>query len=91
MLRILIEYILPILLPTGLWVLWLSWRQRRARDAGHPVPGWDTVPWSWLLVAGGALAMLLLIGGVLVGSYSTGTYHPAQVDAKGQLVPGRVD
>lgn len=89
--RILIEYILPILLPTALWVLWLIWRQRRAAAAGRPEPGWDTVPWSWLLIAGGVLALLLVVGGTLVAGYSTGQYHPAYVDQHGNIVPGKFD
>ena len=89
--RILIQYVLPILLPTFLWVVWLVWRQRRASATGAPPPGWDKVPWSWLLIARCLLALLVAVGGALVSGYSKGQYQPAYVDDHGQLVPGRFD
>ena len=89
--RILIEYVMPLFLPTLLWVLWFGRRQRHARANGHPVPGWNTVPWSWLLIAGGALALLSLVAGALDRGQKVGTYHPATVDSQGHIIPGRID
>ena len=86
--RILIEYILPLLLPNALWLLWLSWAQQRARRAGRQGPEWQSVPISWLLAAGFLLAMLIAVGGTLRTGYATGGYQPASVDDKGHLVPG---
>lgn len=89
--RIVIEYVLPVLMPTVLWVTWLLWRQHRARVLGHEPPDWDRVPWSWLIAAGGVLALLIMVGGTLVAGYSKGHYSPAYVDEKGRIVPGRFD
>ena len=83
--RILIDYLLPVFAPTLAWLAWLSWRQR------HGVKSWDEVPWAWLLIAGGALALLITIGGTLIAGYGTGHYHPARVDATGHIVPGGFD
>ncbi len=89
--RILIEYILPVLLPTALWILWLAWGRQRARARGRTEPAWQAVPWSWLLAAGLVLAMLIATGGTLMQGYGTGRYHPAMVDQHGHIVPGGFD
>jgi hypothetical protein len=89
--RILIEYILPVLLPSALWIGWLIWAQHRARQSGRTEPGWQTIPWTWLLAAGFALGMLVAVGGTLMQGYGTGRYHPARVDAEGHIVPGGFD
>jgi heme A synthase len=84
--RILIEYIVPILLPTALWFAWLAWMSRRAN--GRRKADWQTVPLSWLLAAGFVLAMLIAVGGTMISGYGTGHYHPAAVDQKGRIIPG---
>ncbi len=89
--RILIEYLLPIFLPTALWLLWLAWGRRRSRISGRSVPDWQAVPWSWLLAAGLVLAMLIAVGGTMISGYGTGRYHPASVDEHGHVIPGRFD
>ena len=89
--RILIEYILPLSLPTVLWVLWLTWRQHRAAATGRASPDWRGVPWSWLLAGGLVLAMLMAVGGTMVSGYSTGGYHPATIDPQGHVIPGRIE
>lgn len=88
MMRILVEYVVPILLPTTLWLAWLAFAQARARRAGRQGPDWQSVPFSWLLAAGIALAMTIAIGGLLHTGYATGSYRPAAVDDKGRLIPG---
>ncbi len=88
--RILIEYILPIFLPTAAWLLWLVWAQRRARLSGRQGPAWQNVPLSWLLAAGILLTLLIAVGGSLWTGYSTGGYQPARIDAEGHLVPGGI-
>ncbi|MTJ80989.1 MAG: hypothetical protein F8N37_08230 [Telmatospirillum sp.] len=88
--RILIEYILPIFLPTALWLLWLIFAQSRARRLGQTGPGWQSVPISWLLAAGVVLTLVITIGGAMRGGYATGSYQPAHVDEQGHLVPGGI-
>ncbi|MDR3437219.1 hypothetical protein [Telmatospirillum sp.] len=88
--RILIEYILPIFLPTAGWMLWLIWAQQRARRLGQQGPAWQSVPISWLLAAGVVLTMTVAIGGTLRSGYTTGSYQPARIDDQGHLVPGGI-
>ncbi|HVI50037.1 MAG TPA: hypothetical protein VM661_02380 [Candidatus Sulfotelmatobacter sp.] len=86
MIRVLLDILPPLLLPTLLWVARLSWKQKR--DGGTLVPDWQLVPWSWLLIIGGALALMVLFGGAFLDDTATGRYHPAQLDQQGRLVPG---
>ena len=81
MLRILIEYIVPLCLPTVLWIAWRMWRRDRT----------VTVPWVWLAAAGALLALVVTWGGWLRSGTQDGTYHPASVGKDGRLIPGRVD
>jgi|GEM_PF-4505393 len=86
MIRVLLDILPPLLLPTLLWLARLSWQQKR--NGGRLLPDWQLVPWSWLLMAGVALALLVLFGGALVNGTSTGHYHPAQIDQQGKLHQG---
>ena len=57
--RLIFTYVVPILLPTVLYFLWLMSMQERDRRAGRP-PSKHDVPWTWLLIAGMALALVVL-------------------------------
>jgi len=85
MIRILLTIVLPLLLPTLLYLLWLA-ASRRAAFA-MPVP-WRDMPWVWLAAAGIVLAALLLFFiNVRVGSQ--GAYVPPKY-IDGRIVPGHV-
>jgi ABC-type transport system involved in cytochrome c biogenesis permease subunit len=87
--RVFLTYVVPIVLPTALYVLWLLWAGRRA---GTGKPQWKEVPWVWLASAGALLAGLVIAAGMLAGDYSVGkTYRPAYVDEQGRVVPGRFE
>jgi heme/copper-type cytochrome/quinol oxidase subunit 2 len=88
--RILIDYILPIFLPTVAWLLWLAFRAQRARRLGLTAPNWQSVPISWLLAAGVLLTLVITVGGSLRSGYATGSYQPAHIDQQGHLVPGGI-
>lgn len=87
--RILIDYVLPLLAPTLLWLLWLVWNGWRARRAGLVAPTLRSVPLSWLLAAGLVLAGTIAVGAHFRG-YSSGSYLPAAIDDQGRLVPGSI-
>ncbi len=58
--RLIITYVVPIVLPTAIYMLWLMTMQERDRRAGRPPTPHD-VPWVWLMIAGMALALLVVI------------------------------
>jgi len=79
MIRILLTYIVPLLLPAVLYFIWL----RLA-----PVTQPREVPWSWLAGAGVLLVAIVLAGLALLGGTPDGVYEPAHLE-DGKVVPGR--
>lgn len=80
--RVLLTIIVPLLLPTALYVLW---RALPGRKVDLPAI------WLWLLVAGLALAALtLVLVSVDFGAPKTGQYVPPHVDSGG-VVPGHIE
>ncbi|HJT05802.1 MAG TPA: DUF6111 family protein [Stellaceae bacterium] len=85
MIRILLTIVLPLLLPTLLYLLWLTASRRAALAAPAP---WRDMPWVWLAAAGVVLAALLLFF-VHIGVGSRGTYVPPKY-IDGRVVPGHI-
>lgn len=89
MIRVFVTIILPLLLPTILYVLWVI-AMRRAETAGVAAL-LQELPWPWLAAAG-----LLLVAGVLVlvsmymGSAGRGVYVPPRA-VDGRIVPGHIE
>ncbi len=91
--RLLLELILPAVIPALIYLGYLQVEQRRAAqgDAGAPLPWWAQTPWLALAVAGVLLAATVL--SVIVvnsGDAINGVYVPAHMD-KGTLVPAHVE
>ncbi len=84
MLRALLEIVLPLLLPTALYLLWImSVGPRAAFD-------WRGLPWVWLLGAGALLvAIVLFLAAADFGSRKEGVYVPPRWQG-GRIVPGHI-
>ena len=86
MIRIILEYFWPVLLPIILYSFWFLWARRR----GNPL-AWTEAPWIYVFY--GMLAMMILCFGVLIySSTSTGrgdVYTPAQYK-NGKLIPATI-
>jgi hypothetical protein len=54
--RVFLQYILPLITPIVLYVLWLVLRGR-----GKEMPNWNEGPWFWLIVVGFVFAAASLI------------------------------
>lgn len=87
-----LQVIIPLILPTILFLLYAWYMRRRALALGHPEPPpWTQGPWGWLIIIGAALSALSLIGLALFDDNAQdGVYVPAKV-IDGQLVPGHID
>jgi uncharacterized protein DUF6111 len=88
MLREIATLVVPLLLPTVLYLLWL--RAMRWSEAGG-ASSWSGMPWVWLAASGVALAALVLfVVTVHFGTSAPGTYVPPHVE-DGRIVPGHID
>jgi hypothetical protein len=89
MTRILIQYLLPLLLPTLLYFLWvIVWRRRKkSKEAVSLANG----PWFWLILAGFALMVSTLSYIAFSGgSPPGGVYTPPHYE-DGKVIPGKVE
>jgi Family of unknown function (DUF6111) len=100
MLRVFLTIVLPLLLPTAIYVAWLVAMQWSARgsdreSAGGAAQGegvhWTALPWIWLAAAGVVLLVLVLLTvTVHFGEPETGTYVPPRYEG-GRVVPGHIE
>ena len=92
MLRVLLEYVVPIALPSLLYLSWLAYENRRIARGGEGVlRRWQEGPWAWLFAAGVALAVTGTLMLSLLGGFGTeGRYVPPHVE-DGRIVPGHVE
>jgi hypothetical protein len=90
MMRILLQYLLPLILPTAIYLLWMGFASRN-RGAGELPARLRSGPWFWLILAG-----VVLMGGGLfytaltTGSDPEGTYVAPRWEG-GRIVPGHVE
>jgi hypothetical protein len=86
MLRVLLT-ILPLLLPTALYLLWVT----TLRPARNDAIFWRALPWIWLAGAGVALlAIVLFVVTVHFGTPQEGNYVPPRWE-NGHIVPGHME
>ena len=77
MTRLLIQYLLPFLAPSAVYVLWLLYSQRRARKLNNTPPPFTRGGFFWAIILGAvflmaSLAFLAVSGGV---SPDSGVYQ----------------
>jgi hypothetical protein len=100
MLRVFLTIVLPLVLPTALYLVWL--RVAHWLPGGSP-PGsppesqhgewvqWAALPWVWLAGAGVLLlALMLFVVTVHFGTSQPGTYVPPRWE-NGRIVPGHIE
>jgi hypothetical protein len=86
--RVLLTIVLPLLLPTALYLVWVTTRRRPQRDG---LTLWTALPWIWLAGAGIVLlAIVLFVVTVHFGSPQEGVYIPPRWQ-NGHIVPGHID
>ena len=88
MLRVIFTIVLPLLLPTALYLLWL--RAAQGWQQGEAVR-WTALPWLWLGGTGVLLlAVVLFVVTVHFGTATPGVYVPPRWE-NGQIVPGHIE
>ena len=83
--RGLLAIVLPLALPTALYVLYMT-LARRSGAAGAAAQPME-MPWSWLAIAGGILVIVTLSALYFFEDFGRGPYHPAQY-IDGEIKPG---
>ena len=87
MLRVVLTVVVPLLLPTALWLGWIA----ATRPADTRGGAWAVAPWPWLLAGGVMLAAATLyVVNVGFGHEEGGQYVPPSV-VDGKLVPGHFE
>ena len=88
MLRVFLTIVLPLALPTGIYVAWLVIVQRAQREGGVR---WAALPWIWLAGAGVLLLVVVLfVVHLHFGTAQTGTYMPPRWE-DGRIIPGHIE
>ncbi len=92
MFRLFFTYVLPLIAPTLLYLVW-NWLQLRRTLAGkraEPPPTFAEMPWLVLLGAGVSLLIVVLLALALVGGGGTPgmEYVPPRLE-DGRIVPGQ--
>jgi hypothetical protein len=90
MIRAFLTIILPLLLPTALYLLWAI--AMRGAQAAGVTGALRELPWPWLAAAGVALLVVVLILVAVGLGRSADTAHyvpPRNVD--GKIVPGHIE
>lgn len=88
MLRVILTIVVPLILPTAVYVLWM----RTARwDGPGGAVRWRALPWIWLVGAGAVLlALVLFVVTVHFGTSQPGIYIPPRYEG-GRLVPSHIE
>ena len=88
MLRVFLTIVLPLLVPTAIYLLWMG--IVGTMQEGSTI-SWAALPWIWLAGAGVALLVIvLLVVTVHFGAPQEGVYVPPRLE-DGQIVPGHIE
>jgi bacteriorhodopsin len=88
--RIIVQYVLPLLLPTLVFVGWLLLTRKAGENREETMARLQGGPWYWLVVAGFVLmAAGLIYLGMNSGSPPESVYVPTIVE-DGRVIPGHM-
>lgn len=86
--REILTLVVPLLLPTVLYLVWVH-AMRRSAPAG--AARWRRLPWAWLALSGVVLtALVLIVVTVGFGTTARGVYVPPRFE-NGRIVPGHIE
>ncbi|MHA1597390.1 MAG: hypothetical protein ACTSV1_01600 [Alphaproteobacteria bacterium] len=87
MTRFFLSYVLPLALPTLLYLIWATARRRRTDDA----PPLGEGPWLALSIAGLALMLAALVATTIYGGMEPNGEYVAPYLKDGTIVPGHME
>lgn len=91
MIRVLLTILVPLLLPTAVYLLVTARSRQRARAAGEEPKPFGDGPWVWLALGGVILTAASLIFFFDQSSHKPGSvYTPPRLE-NGRVVPGHFD
>jgi hypothetical protein len=86
--RILLTIVLPLVLPSALYLIWMMVLHPARRDGATR---WTELPWLWLAGAGvGLVAIVLFVVTVQFGVPQEGVYVPPRWQ-DGHINPGHIE
>jgi Family of unknown function (DUF6111) len=86
--REILTLVVPLLLPTALYLAWLHFTHWS--ETGEAI-AWHRLPWVWLAAAGVVLtALVLFVVTVGFGNTVPGAYVPPRFE-DGRIVPGHIE
>ena len=87
--RVLLTIVLPLILPTALYLIWVTTLRRRSSSGTEA--RWAALPWVWLAGAGvGLLAIVLFVVTIHFGAPQQGVYVPPRWQ-NGHIIPGHIE
>ena len=88
--RFIVQYVIPLLLPTLVFIAWLVLTRKAGENREETLARLQGGPWYWLVVAGFALMSAGLIYlGLNAGSPPESVYVPPSVE-DGRVIPGHM-
>jgi hypothetical protein len=88
MVRIFLTIVVPLLIPTALYLLWVT---TVGGPRGGSAVAWASLPWVWLAAAGVILlAAVLLVVSVGFGTSQEGVYVAPRYQ-NGRIIPGHIE
>ena len=94
MIRILLQYALPILLPFAVYFCWLHFARRKRTKNGEDHSDLPQSlregPWFWLIVSGFALMVTGLAFTAVMSGGKPGSIYETPRYEDGKVIPGRL-
>jgi len=87
MIRVFFEYIFPLVLPTAVYVAWVTYARARHQGDAEELPALKKGPLFWCALGGFALMMAALVTTALMTGAPPGSqYQPPRLEG-GKVVP----
>lgn len=90
MIRLVLEYLIPFLLPLAAYAMWIWYRNAYAEHHDGAPPRFEEGPWPLMLFIGAVLMFAsMAFTALTTGGDAGATYIPPHME-DGKIVPGRM-